>query len=124
MLVVGVVLSAVIGTAPAQVHRETSEDGHTSVSIAPTQTDNTGWNRGTGVPFSTSPDMEINLRRQIGGLQVADMNNDGLNDVVAVVYHSSSFPPYDDWHDMIFYNTGSAIESTPSWGFYRTGAYR
>jgi len=59
--------------------------------------------------------MEINLRRQIGGLQVADMNNDGLNDVVAVVYHSSSFPPYDDWHDMIFYNTGSAIESTPSW---------
>ncbi|GAB4384497.1 MAG: hypothetical protein Kow0022_07200 [Phycisphaerales bacterium] len=101
--------------ARAQVRIEVSEDGLTSTSITPSPTDNRGWSRGTGVPFQTAPDQQINLRRQIGGLQVADMNGDGLNDVVAVVYNSSSFPPYTDWHDMIFYNTGSGIETTPSW---------
>ena len=109
-------LVACVGhAATAQVHIEVSEDGHMTTSIAPSSTDNHGWTRGTGVPYGTTPDQQVNLRRQIGGLQVADMNNDGLNDVVAVVYNSSSFPPYTDWHDMIYYNTGVGIETTPSW---------
>jgi len=100
--------------AHAQVAFETSENGHVSVSLTPQSTDNSGWSRGSFI-FPTAPDLEINLRRQVGGLQVVDVNNDGLPDVVAVCYHSSSFPPYDDWHDMIFFNTGTTIETTPSW---------
>ncbi|MCL4222120.1 MAG: VCBS repeat-containing protein [Phycisphaerales bacterium] len=99
----------------AQTRVEISEDGLRQASIEPVATDNTGWTRGTGVPFGTAPDQVVNLRRQIAGVAVADMNGDGRNDVVAVCYNSSSFPPYTDWHDMIFYNTGSGIETTPSW---------
>ncbi|KAA0215031.1 MAG: VCBS repeat-containing protein [Leptolyngbya sp. PLA3] len=109
------VLTVLASGALAQARVEVSEDGRRRVSAAPTATDNTGWNRGTGVPFGTVPDQVVNLRRQIGGVQVADMNADGRNDVVAVCYNSQSYPPYTDWHDMIFYNTGSGIETTPSW---------
>ncbi len=72
--------------------------------------------RGVQVPYGNGPTQEIMLRRQIGGLQIADMNNDGLNDIVAACYISQANPPYEDWRDMIFYNLGNAvIESTPSW---------
>jgi len=70
---------------------------------------------GDEVPFPDTPDFEVELRRQIGGLQVADVDGDGWNDVVAVCFISNSFPPYDDWHDMIFRNTGGQIEASPSW---------
>lgn len=99
----------------AQLLYETSDDGRMQASLLPSPTDNTGTTRGGFSIFNTTPDVEINLRRQIGGLQVVDMNSDGKLDVVAVCFHSSSFPPYEDWHDMIFYNTGSTIEPTPSW---------
>ena len=59
---------------------------------------------GAGVPFPTTPDLTLELRRQVGGLKVADMNGDGLNDIVVGCYISNSFPPYEDWHDFILYN--------------------
>ena len=52
---------------------------------------------------------------QIGGLQAADLNNDGLVDVVAGCYHSQSYPPYPDWENMIYFNTGGQLETTASW---------
>ncbi len=102
--------------APAQsVGIEVSEDGRTIVELRPSATDNTGWARGTAVPYGTTPDWQNALRRQVGALQVADMNNDGLNDVVVGCYISSSYPPYTDWENLIYYNTGGQLEADPSW---------
>jgi hypothetical protein len=67
------------------------------------------------VPYGTAPDWSNTVRRQVGALQVADMNNDGLNDVVVGCYISDSFPPYDDWHNLIYYNTGTELETVASW---------
>ncbi|MEM7352089.1 MAG: hypothetical protein AAF657_14915, partial [Acidobacteriota bacterium] len=61
-----------------------------------------------GTPiYGAAPDWQNDIRRQIGGVEVADLNGDGLLDVVAVCYNSSAFPPYDDWHNFIYFNTGS-----------------
>lgn len=51
----------------------------------------------------------------MGALQVYDVDYDGDNDVVVGCYHSDSYPPYDDWHNFIYLNTGSELEATPSW---------
>jgi hypothetical protein len=111
---VAATLALLAGLATAQVF-ETSDDGRTTAAVRPQPADNTGSVRGASVPYPTTPDVEINLRRQVGGLRVADMNADGLPDVVAVCFHSQAFPAYEDWHDMIFFNTGTSIEPTPSW---------
>lgn len=71
--------------------------------------------RGSGIPLGTTPDQTVQLRRQIGGLQIADINNDGFNDLIAVCYISNSFPPYDNWQDMIFYGGDAGIDTTPGW---------
>ena len=109
-----------VGAEPiTRSHVEVSEDGRTVVefSLAPVgQLGHTPAGSATAeVPFGTMPDLTVNLRRQIGGLAVADMDGDGRNDLVAVCYVSNSFPPYDDWHDMIFYNSASGLQTTPSW---------
>jgi hypothetical protein len=67
------------------------------------------------VPFGDEPDQVINLRRQIGSLQIADMNNDGFNDIVAGVFVSNSFPPYTEFQDMIFYGNGNGVDPVPGW---------
>ena len=66
-------------------------------------------------PFGTTPDFTVELRRQISGLAIADLDGDGRNDLAAVCYISNSFPPYEDWRDMIFFNSESGLENTPSW---------
>jgi hypothetical protein len=108
----------VCGTAAAAqtVHVEVSDDHRTTVTPRPSPTDNTGWTtRADEVPFPTEPDWQLNLRRQIGGIKIADVNGDGLPDLIAGVYHSNSYPPYDDFHDFILFNTGEELESSPSW---------
>jgi FG-GAP-like repeat len=111
------VLLSVVSAAHGQAGFETSSDGHLRVSITgmgdaePTDTGT----RGIGVPFLGTPDAVVELRRQIGGLQIADFDGDGHNDLVAVCYISNSFPPYDDWHDMIFYGTESGLSTSPGW---------
>jgi len=103
----------------AQSHIEISEDGHQSVTLSLAPVGELGHapagSAMAEVPFGTVPDLVVELRRQIGGLAIADLNNDGLNDLVAVCYISNSFPPYEDWHDMIFFNSKSGLETTPSW---------
>ncbi len=103
--------------ALAQSVYEVSHDGQLqadSLLDRPIRVDTESTN-GVGVPFLLIPDQTVELRRQIGGLQIADIDSDGHNDLVAVCYLSNSFPPYEDWHDMIFYGDGSGINTTPGW---------
>ena len=115
--VVALALSGILALpAYAQKLRvEVSEDGHQVVVVQESQTDDTVTVRGSGVPYGTSPDWQNDLRRQVGGLQVEDMNGDGLIDVVVGCYHSDSYPPYTDWENYIYYNIGGELEASPSW---------
>jgi hypothetical protein len=109
-----VVLSA--GSAVGQSAVEISEDGRRAAFPALEPAAEPGSPEGGGsVPFGTEPDFQIDLRRQVGGLAIADMNADGFNDIVVVCYISNSFPPYEDWREMIFYGTASGPSGTPGW---------
>jgi hypothetical protein len=94
---------------------EISSDGHETVFPAPSATDETVTRGRSFVPYGSAPDWSNTLRRQVGGLQVADMNGDGWADVVVGCYISNSFPPYDDWENLIYFNLGGALEADPSW---------
>jgi len=103
----------------ARSHVEISEDGHVVANLSLAPVGQLGHSpvgsAAAEAPFGTVPDLTVNLRRQIGGLAIGDLDADGLNDLVAVCYISNSFPPYEDWHDMIFFNSPSGLETTPSW---------
>jgi hypothetical protein len=101
--------------AQAQQAFEVSHDGRTTAIPDLDQQAVGVVARGSAVPFGTTPDQTVQLRRQIGGLRITDINGDGLNDLVAVCYISNSFPPYEDWHDLVFYGNGSGIDTTPGW---------
>jgi len=94
---------------------EVSEDGQETVIPSPTATDGQVSVRRSGVPYGSAPDWENDLRYQVGALQVVDMNGDGWEDVVVGCYHSDSYPPYDDWENLIYFNTGGELEASPSW---------
>ncbi|MFH1278479.1 MAG: FG-GAP-like repeat-containing protein [Candidatus Eisenbacteria bacterium] len=94
---------------------EVSSDGHETVILVPSETDGSVIASRSSVPYGAAPDWQNNLRRQVGGLQVADMNGDGRMDVVAGCYISSSYPPYDHWENLIYFNTGTELETDPSW---------
>ncbi len=94
---------------------EVSADGHETIEVVPSFTDNTGWAVESGVPFPTEPDVSIALRRQIGGLAIGDVNGDGFNDLVAVCYISNSFPPYDEFRDQVYFGGPNGIETTPGY---------
>ncbi|MBO6512561.1 MAG: VCBS repeat-containing protein [Phycisphaerales bacterium] len=99
---------------------EITPDGHTTVTIAPGPVGFEGHapsgSADADAPFGAEPDLTVDLRRQVSGLAIADLNNDGFNDLVAVCYVTSAFPPYDNWQDMIFYNDPiNGLETTPSW---------
>jgi hypothetical protein len=94
---------------------EVSADGHETVIIVPSPTDGQVITRSDAVPYGTAPDWQNTLRRQVGALRVADMNGDGWADVVVGCYISNSYPPYTDWENLIYYNTGGALEADPSW---------
>lgn len=109
---IALALIVLAGGASAQI--EESEDGHLRVLVLEAWRGSGGVAH-AGAPFPAAADWEANLRRQVGGLQIADMNGDGRNDLVVGCFHSNSQPPYDDWHDMIYFNTGSELEASPSW---------
>ncbi len=94
---------------------EVSEDGRQRVDLSPATMATPAMTRGSSPLFDTTPDWMNSQRRQVGGLVAEDMNGDGLVDLVVGCYNSSAFPPYDDWHNFIHYNTGSELEATPSW---------
>ncbi len=57
--------------------------------------------------FGSVPDWSNTIRRQVDRIRTAGMDNDGDLDLVAVCYFSMSFPPYEDWHNFIYFNDGS-----------------
>jgi hypothetical protein len=118
MIVPALVVFACVAALPlhAQGPRiEVSDDGREIVIVEKSATDGTVITRGRGVPYGTAPDWQNTLRRQVGGMQAADMNGDGLIDLVVGCYHSDSYPPYDDWENLIYYNVGGELEANPSW---------
>jgi len=102
---------------PEGYRLEVSYDGLKVVEIHPGDAEPAPPERGAEgmAVYGTAPDWQNDLRRQIGALAVADVNGDDLQDVVAFCYNSDSFPPYEDWHNMIYYNTGVELEAQPSW---------
>jgi len=94
---------------------EISEDGHQAVRISGQAIKGKVTIHRPGVPYGVSPDWENSLRRQVGALQAADLNGDDRVDVVVGCYSSNSYPPYDDWENLIYFNTGKALETDPSW---------
>ena len=115
-LSVPTVLTLLAGSAVGQSVVEISEDGRRAAFPALEPIEHAQPAEGAGgLPFGTEPDFQIDLRRQVGGLAIADMNNDGFNDIVVVCYISNSFPPYDDWREMIFYGSASGPSATPGW---------
>jgi hypothetical protein len=102
--------------AQDRVRVEISDDGLETVVVTPSTTDGQVNKRSDEVPYGTAPDWENTLRRQVGALRVADLNGDGWLDVVVGCYISNSYPPYTDWENLIYFNTGSgALETEPSW---------
>lgn len=111
LLVAALSVSAVAGT-PLPV--EVNDTGNVS-QVNPAAIPGASFAvRGTA-PYPLTPDWTLNLRRQVGSVRIADMNRDGRNDLVIGCYISNSFPPYDNWRDMIVYNTPTGLEALPSW---------
>jgi hypothetical protein len=101
-----------VASVVAQQAIDVSDDG--MVWATPGGVDGAG-PQADGVLYRATPDWQVNLRRQVGALVIADLNNDGKNDLFVGCYTSASQPPYPDWHDMIFFNTGSGFADTPGW---------
>ena len=67
------------------------------------------------LPFGNTPDWQNTIRIQVGGLAFGDLNSDGKPDLAAVAYQSNSFPPYEDWRNFVYFNTGSALQVDAGW---------
>lgn len=70
---------------------------------------------GGNAPYAATPDWQNALRLQVAGLAFGDLDGDGRDDLAVATYHSNSFPPYEDWHDYVYFNAGGTLESEPSW---------
>ncbi|MCP4548557.1 MAG: T9SS type A sorting domain-containing protein [bacterium] len=107
-------LFSMMASVAAEEIREISDDGLESATPRTFSGDEQS-RSDRDVLFNTSPDWQNSLRMQVGGLYVADVDNDGRQDVVVGCYQSGSYPPYTDWHNLIYFNTGTELEADPSW---------
>ena len=67
------------------------------------------------VPLPPVPDYVCNLRMQVGGLDLGDLDNDSDLDLAVGCYHSESYPPYDDWRNFLLVNNDGTLETSPTW---------
>lgn len=67
------------------------------------------------LPFGSTPDWQNTIRIQVGGLAFGDLNRDGKPDLAAVAYQSNSFPPYEDWRNFVYFNTGTTLQVDAGW---------
>jgi hypothetical protein len=111
-----ILMTALGPLAYGQTRIEVSADGRQSVIVTPAGHESgPPMTAGRGVPYGTTPDWQNTLRRQVSSLALADVNGDGWPDLVVGCYHSDSYPPYPDWENLIYYNTGGQLEANPSW---------
>lgn len=113
--------AAIGGRAPdggpaATLRIEIGPDGRTIARAAAGETAPIARPRGDAVlPFGDAPDWQNTLRIQVGGLAAGDLNGDGRPDLAAVCYQSSSFPPYEDWRNFVYFNDGSGLAAEAGW---------
>jgi hypothetical protein len=98
-----------------QAGRETSDDGLTFSDVSSASSDSPPPHRGGAVPYPLTPDWQNNVRRLVSAVTAADLNGDGRADLVVGCYTAQAFPPYDDWQNLIYYNTGNQLEPVASW---------
>lgn len=106
----GIGIATVAGFAAAVPHEMTPEGQW--VERAPAASVPRG---DAGLPFADQPDWQNTLRLQVAGLAIGDLDGDGRNDLAVGTYRSSSFPPYEDWHDYVYFNGAEGLEAAPSW---------
>jgi len=94
---------------------EVSEDGHCVVVIENSDNEPVITETNDIVPYSEQPDWTCDLRMQVGGLAMADLDGDDDLDLAVGCYHSQSYPPYDDWRNFILYNIDGQLQSSPVW---------
>lgn len=94
---------------------EISPDGwQTTVITASQQSENASFATDS-VPYALTPDWNLNLRMQVGGVVLGDLNGDQHLDLAVACYRSQSFPPYTDWRKFVCYNQAGQLETTPGW---------
>ncbi|MBI5471172.1 MAG: T9SS type A sorting domain-containing protein [Ignavibacteriae bacterium] len=106
-----------IGISPAssQNRIEISPDGRDTANIVASSHTTPASFKLDNVPFALTPSWNLDLRMQVGGIAVGDLNNDNDSDVAVACYRSQSFPPYTDWRNFVLYNQGTQLQSTPGW---------
>ncbi len=67
------------------------------------------------VPFGTTPDWTSTLERQIGGMAWGDYDGDGDLDLATGCYFSNSFPPINDYENIIYRNDNGTLTTTAAW---------